>query len=43
MQDRAKIAHSAGKPIVLGETGMTMGYMSSRDTYLQVSRNWHLH
>ncbi len=34
LQDRASIAHAAGKPIILEETGMRNTFLPSRDTLL---------
>ncbi|BDA49884.1 probable mannan endo-1,4-beta-mannosidase 7 at N-terminal half [Coccomyxa sp. Obi] len=34
IRDRASIAHAANKPIIIEETGMQRGYLSSRNTLL---------
>lgn len=38
--DRANIAHSAGKPIIMEESGMKTGYLPSRNAYLANIYEW---
>ena len=38
--DRANIAHAAGKPIIMEESGMKTGYVSSRNAYLANMYEW---
>ena len=38
--DRASIAHSAGKPIIMEESGMKTGYVSSRNSFLADIYQW---
>ena len=38
--DRANIAHAAGKPIIMEESGMKTGYVSSRSSFLANMYEW---
>ena len=38
--DRANIAHAAGKPIIMEESGMKTGYVSSRNSFLADMYEW---
>ena len=38
--DRASIAHSAGKPIIMEESGMKTGYVGSRSSFLGDIYQW---
>ena len=38
--DRANIAHAAGKPIIMEESGMKTGYLPSRSSFLANIYEW---
>ena len=38
--DRASIAHAAGKPIIMEESGMKTGYVGSRSSFLGDMYQW---
>ena len=38
--DRASIAHAAGKPIIMEESGMKTGYVGSRSAFLASIYEW---